>query len=469
MKTKFYAALAAGLVTIMTPQNSLAGHPELEKLGQIKFSVPPVSRYALDNGLIVYILKDNTLPVIHVSALVRSGSAYDPAGKTGLAQMTANLMKDGGTKKYTAEDLDKTLEYLGASLDISAYTEETSVDMTSLKKDFDKVLDIYADVFRNPVFEDSKIEINRDEELEVIRRRNDSPSKASVREARRMFFGVDHPYGRRSELETIKSVTKADLAAFHSEHFLPNNTILAISGDFASEAEMLAKIKEKFGGWARADVPSLTVPPPAFSGGRKVYFIDKDTAQAFLVVVQKGLERTNPDNYQLSVLSDILGGGFQSRLFNEVRTKRGLAYDVSAGVAGLRKNGFAITTCGTKPQTYSQAMSEILNQLSLVGKEAVSKEELERSKGSIINPFVFKFSTPQRLALQRAAEEYYGQKKGYLDSYVEDISKVDTASTLAIGKKVFDPDNALIFVIGNSKKFDKPLSEFGPVTELKED
>lgn len=469
MKIGFYAAILAGLVTTMTPQTSLAGHPELAKLGQIKFSVPQVSRYALDNGLVIYILKDNTLPVIHVSAMIHTGSSRDTKAKAGLAQMTTSLIKDGGTRKYKAEDLDKTLEYLGAALETSAYTEEASAEMTALKKDFDKVLDIYADVLRNPVFEDSKIEINRAEEMEMVRRRNDSPSKAAMREARRMFYGTDHPYGWRPELETIKSITKEDLTSFHSTHFRPNNMILAVSGDFSSEEEMLGKIKEKFGDWSRGDIPSFNSPTPAFTGGRKVYFIDKDVSQAFLVVMQKGLNRANPEYYQLSVLTDILGGGFQSRLFGEVRTKRGLAYDVSAGAAGLRDSGFVVSTCGTKPQTYSQAMSEIIHQLGLIGKEPVTTEELERSKGSIINPFVFKFSTPQRLAVQRAAEEFYGYKRGYLDSYVEDISKVDLAAVQAAGKKILDPENALIFVIGNSKKFDKPLSEFGPVTELKED
>lgn len=469
MKNHLAKAVLIGLMINIAAPAAFAAHPELAGLGQIKFSAPGVPRYVLDNGLVVYIVKDNTLPVIHMSAFIKAGSAYDPAEKIGLAQMTAALLRDGGTAGYKAEDIDKTLEYLGASLDSGAYTEETQAEMTTLKKDLEKVLDIYADVLRNPAFEEEKIKIARDESLEIIRRRNDNPSKAASREAKRMFYGPAHPYGRRSEESTINAISKADLAAFHAANFKPNNMILAVSGDFASDEAMLALLKAKFGDWKSGEVSRPVIPAPAYAGGRKVYLIDKDVSQTSIVLTQPGLARVNPENYPLSVLTDIIGGGFESRLFSEVRTKRGLAYSVQASNANLSEGGFLYTFCGTKAETYSQALTEMLKQLGLVGSEPVSKEELERSKGSTINPFVFKFSTPHKLATERALEEFYGYKKGYLDSYVEDVSKVDSARTLAVGAKYFNPANAQIFVIGNSKKFDKPLSEFGAVTELKED
>ncbi len=467
---KNYLAKAAVTGLIMTITN-LAGaaHPELAKLGQIKFSVPEVSRRALDNGLVVYILRDNTLPVVHISAFVKTGSAYDPAGKTGLAQMTGALIRDGGSAKYKAEDIDKTLEYLGASLETAAYTEETHADLTVLKKDLEKTLDIYADVLRNPAFEEDKVQILRDETLELIRRRNDKSSSAAVREAKRMFFGVDHPYGRRTETATINAITRADLAAFHAANFKPNNIIMAVSGDFASEDEMFARIKEKFGDWKGGEVARPVIPAPAHTAGRQLYLVDKDVSQTSIDIVQGGVNRVSPESDTLSLLADIMGGGFQSRLFSEVRTKRGLAYTAQSYSASLRETGFLNTYCGTKAETYSQALAEILHQMALVGAEPVSKDELERSKGAIINPFVFKFSTPHKLATERALEEFYGYKKGYLDNYVADISRIGAAQVLEAGKKYFNPANAVIYVIGNAGKFDKPLSEFGPVTELKED
>lgn len=468
MKNYLVKAILTGLIMNIT-NFAGAAHPELAKLGQIKFSVPEVPPRVLANGLTVYILKDNTLPVVHLSAFIKTGSAYDPADKIGLAQMTGALLRDGGSAKYRAEDIDKTLEYLGASLETAAYTEETHADLTVLKKDLEKTLDIYADVLRNPAFEEDKVKILRDETLEMIRRRNDKPSSAVVREAKRMFYGVSHPYGRRTETATIGAISRADLAAFHAANFKPNNIILAVSGAFVSEDEMFARINEKFGDWKGGEVARPVIPAPAHTAGRQLYLTDKDVSQTSIAIIQEGVNRVSPENDALSLLADIMGGGFQSRLFSEVRTKRGLAYTAQTFSAGLRERGFIDTYCGTKAETYSQALAEIVHQMELVGSEAVSQDELERSKGSIINPFVFKFSTPHKLATERALEEFYGYKKGYLNNYVADISKIDAAQVLEVGRKYFNPSNAVIFVIGNYKKFDKPLTDFGPVTEIKED
>lgn len=468
MKKTVLNSIAAIIMTTITAPACFAAHPELANLGEIKFTVPNAARYQLDNGLVVYLVKDNTLPIVHATALFHVGSAYAPKDKLGIAQMAAALIRDGGTAKYKADDIDKTLEYLGADITANAYTEETQVEMSALKKDTDKVLDIFADVLRNPVFEDEKIKIVRDENLEVIRRRNDDPSKAAAREVRRMFFGTEHPYGWRPEAATINAVAKPDLAAFHRDYFKPNNMILAVSGDFASDEEMLAKLKEKFGDWKAGEIARPVIPPPAHASGRQIYLVDKDVAQVTIYVMQKGLERTNPGTYALSVVSEQMGGGFQSRLFSEVRTKRGLAYVAQSYSTGLSKFGMILSVCGTKAESMAQALAEMLRQFAIIGKEPISAREMELTKGSIINPFVFKFSTPHKLAVERAMEEYYGYKKGFLESYVADVSKVDAASALQAGK-MYDPDDAVIYIIGNSKKFDKPLSEFGLVTVLKED
>ncbi|MDA8243292.1 MAG: pitrilysin family protein [Elusimicrobia bacterium] len=467
MKRLIFAAATIGL-TMTIAKNSDAARPELANLGRIQFTAPKANRYVLDNGMVVYMVKDNTLPIVHISAFLKAGSAYDPADKAGLAQMTLTLIKDGGTAKYKAEDLDKTLEYLGATLETVAYTEESHVDMTALKKDTDKVLDIYADVLRNPVFDQGKMSITRDDMMEMVRRRNDNPSQTAAREARRMYFGAEHPYGRRQELTSLGAIAREDLIAFHAARFKPNNVILAVSGDFASEDEMMAKLKSAFGGWKRGTVPPQTIPPPAFSGGRKVYLVNRPVSQTSIAIVQRGLPRVDPENFPLTLMADIIGGGFQSRLFTEVRTKRGLAYVADSVSLNLSKEGFLYSFCGTKAETYSQALAEILKQFGLAGKDPVSAEELERSKSSAINPFVFKFSTPQKLAIERASEEFYGFPKTYLDNYVDSISGVSAAAVQKSGG-LYDPNNAVIYVIGDSKKFDRPLSEFGQVTELKED
>lgn len=443
--------------------------PGMPAAPDLEFRPPKGERFVLDNGLVVFLMKDNTLPVVHISAMVGAGNAHDPAAKIGLVELSSQMLKDGGTKSYTADEIDKQLEYLGASIESAAYSEESRLEMTALKKDVVKVLDIYAEVLRAPVFNEEKLKILKDEELEMLRRRNDKPNDVLFREAKRMFYGANHPYGWRKEAATVASITRADMQAFHAAYYKPNNVILSVSGDFASDEEMLKTLKEKFSSWEKGPVARAEIPDFEPKKGRQIYFINKEAAQTFIVIFQKGLGYNSPGEYPLTVLTEILGGGMQSRLMTEVRSKKGLAYTVQASSPRRTKKGFTYTYCGTKPETYSQALAEILKQLERVGSEPVPQDELKRGKDAIINPFVFKFPTPAKLIAERASEEYYNLRDGYLDNYVSRIRKVSQEDLLAAAKDIFDTQNALIFVIGNSKKFDKPLSEFGPVTELKED
>ena len=454
---------------LITASTLWAMPPGMPAAPDLEFRPPKGERFVLDNGLVVFLMKDNTLPVVHLSAMVGVGNAHDPAAKIGLVELASQMLKDGGTKSYTADEIDKQLEYLGASIESAAYSEESRLDMTTLKKDLGQVLDIYAEVLRAPVFSEEKLKILKDEELEMLRRRNDKPNDVLFREAKRMFYGANHPYGWRKEAATVAAITRADMQAFHAAYYKPNNIILSVSGDFASDEAMLKTLKEKFSSWEKGTVARAEIPDFEPKKGRQIYFIDKESAQTFIVIFQKGLGYNSPGEYPLTVLTEILGGGMQSRLMTEVRSKKGLAYTVNSSSPRRTKKGFTYTYCGTKPETYSQALAEILKQLERAGSEPVPQDELKRGKDAIINPFVFKFPTPFKLISERASEEYYNLRDGYLDNYVSRIRKVSQDDLLATAKDIFDTKNALIFVIGNSKKFDKPLSEFGPVTELKED
>ena len=188
------------------------------------------------------------------------------------------------------------------------------------------------------------------------------------------------------------------------------------------------------------------------------------------MLIQKGLKRHDPIEFPLSVGNHILGGGsFSSRLTTEIRTKKGLAYSVYSYFAKRPDYGYVFSYCGTKPETYSQALEEMLKQFQLMKEKPVSAQELNIAKSAIINSFVFRFPTPFSLMEERASYELYDYSKDYLDNYTKEMAKITQASVLEASKKILDPDNAMLFVIGNSKKFDKPLSTFGKVTILKED
>ncbi len=450
---------------------SFALPPGLPEIRGLDFKPPKGDRAVLDNGLVVYLMKDNTLPVLHMTAYIRTGKINDSLGKRGLGELTASLLKDGGTLKYTPGEIDRTLEFLGASVESSMGIEEARADLTALSKDLDAALDIYADMLMNPAFAPGKVKLKRAELLEMLRRRNDDSGRAVVREALRAFYGPSHPYGWRSEEDTIIAVTIEDIKAYHANYYRPNNMILAAAGDFTSNGEMLAGLNARFGSWRRGKVEFPVIPPVQIEAKRRVYHVEKDIAQAYIVMLQRGIKRHDPAEYPLTVANEIIGGGsgLSSRLAAEIRSRRGLAYTVYSYSVKKPDYGYTLTYCGTKPETCSQALTEILRQFKEIGREAAPAEEVKNAKDAIVNSFVFKFPTPFELITERASYEYYGYSPEYLDTYVQKLSAAGPAEVLETAKKLYRPDEAMILVIGNSRKFDKPLSEFGPVTELRED
>lgn len=441
----------------------LGGLPEAD------FRPPRGGRAVLSNGLTVHLLKDATLPVVHLAAFVRTGKICDPADRIGLGEMTAALLKDGGTQNHKADEMDRTLEYLAASLESYLGIEEGRAGLTALKKDLPAVLDIFADMLMRPAFAPEKTELKRAELLELVRRRNDDPARQAVREALRAFYGPAHPYGWRTEEASIAAVTTDDMKAWHANYYRPDNVILAVSGDFGSDEGMLRALEERFCGWKPGDSAFPEIPPVDLPAGRRVFHIQKDVPQASIVVLLKALKRHDPREFRLAVANEMLGGGLSSRLTAEIRSRLGLAYNVYSYFVKKPDYGYTLAYCGTSPGSVGRALSEMLRQFSLMGEKAPPAEETSRAKNALINSFVFRFPTPFDLLTERANYEYYGYAPSYLDDYVSKIAGVAPKDVLAAGRELLRPDAAAVLVVGDARKLDVPLSEFGPVTELSDD
>ena len=210
------------------------------------------------------------------------------------------------------------------------------------------------------------------------------------------------------------------------------------------------------------------VEKPESMGKRKIFHIQKPSSQAYIAMVQTAPKRLSEDEYALSVLNEMLGGGLSSRLAAEVRSRRGLAYTVYSYASKRALEGFEMAYCGTKPSTVAEAIEVMLAEFKKIQEEPASKEEVERAKSSIINSFVFRFPTPFSLITNRMGFDYYNYPADYLENYVQNIEKIDSAAVQEAAKRILRPDDMIIFVIGDSAKFDKPLSTFGDVVELTE-
>lgn len=457
--------ILTGVLIMTFNLNAAINLPEYKN---VKFTPPQAEKIVLDNGFSVYIKEDHTLPTVRATLYIKTGKVYDPTDKRGLGELFFATLKEGGSKKYSPEEIDKTLEYLGANITSNINNEDGSVSMFSLKKDFSRVFDIFSDIILEPAFDTKKFELKKQEMIELIKRRNDRPSEEAFREALRKFYGKNHPYGWRKEIETVNKIERDDLIKYHENYFKPNNMVMAIAGDFKKQ-EVINKIKEVFGKLKKQEVNFPQIPDVKTPEKRKIYIINKPVRQTFIVMLMKGIKRHNPEEFPLSVLSEYMGGGIQSKLGQEIRSKRGLAYSVYSYFAKRYKEGFIAVYLGTKPSSVYQAINQVITELENVKKGNMDKSDFEMAKSQLINSFVFRFSNIFDIVNERASYNIYGYPENYLDTYTDNIDKVKLDDVINTAKKYYNTDRILIFVVGDSSKFDRDLKDLGEVEILQED
>ncbi len=230
------------------------GDPRTMTFKPVEFTPPEPHRVVLENGMVVYLLEDHELPLVTVTASMRTGGWLDPADKIGLATMTGSVMRTGGGGGLSAEQVDNELEQFAADVSIAIGRQSGSASLDVLNKDLKRGLQIFAGLIRRPAFDPSRVELAKLQALEGIRRRQDNPGSVVSREFVKVLYGAEHPTARESSLDSVARITRDDLVTFHHDTVHPNGIILGVTGDF-NEPEMLAALHEVFGDWKKGPVP----------------------------------------------------------------------------------------------------------------------------------------------------------------------------------------------------------------------
>lgn len=450
--------------TEQTPQSGV--DPRKLEFPPLEFKVPKAERTVLPNGMVVYTREDHLLPVINITSAINVGEIYVPAEKAGLASLTGDIMRTGGTEKMTGDEVDEALEYVAASVGMDVDRERGTASLFCLRKDLDSTLRVFADILMHPRFAQDKIDKRKNELMESFRRENDVPDEIAGREFRKLVY-KEHPYARRvtGYPETVESITRDELLAFHKQSFHPNNVILGISGDFNKD-EMLGKINEVFAEWKKQkiDFPSVPELPDKFD--RSLNFIKKDIAQSSVLLGHFGLERLNPDYYSVYVLNFMLGDEFTSRLVETVRTKAGLAYAVGSVFQTPRYKGMFICYFQTvSPKTY-QAVDLILSELNRIRTERIPPEEFKAAKDAIANRFVFQFETSRSIIERYVTMEFEGLPSDYLETYLDKIATITPEDVLRVANKYIHPDKITLLVVGDEearKSFPEDWGDFNVI------
>jgi zinc protease len=423
-------------------------------------------RIELPNGMVIFLQEDHELPMIDGTARIRGGSVNEPSAKTGLVDIYGEVWRTGGTKTQTGDQLDDFLEVRAAKVETGGGPDSTTISFSCLKADLDDVFKAFVDVLQNPEFRAEKIEIAQKGEEDGISRRNDEVGDIAHRESVKLAYGPDNPYARVAEYATVATVTRQDLIDWHGKYVHPNNIILGISGDFDSAA-MEKRLRAAFGSWAKG--PAFPKNDIKYSPAKPGYYLipKDDVNQSNIRMVALGVTRDNPDYYALSVFNEAFGGGFSSRLFNDIRTKRGLAYGVGGGVgSNFGHPGLKQVSMGTKSQSTIEAIQAVGEDIDNLSKEPITDDEIQRAKDSILNAFIFRLDSPDKILGERMTYEYYGYPPDWLDKYQAEIKKITAADVNRVATKYLHKDQMAVLVVGNTKEFDKPLTSLGPVTNI---
>jgi zinc protease len=430
------------------------------------FNPQEPKRFELPNGMVIFLQEDHELPFINGFARIRGGSRSEPAAKVGLVAMYADTWRTGGTKTQNGDQLDDFLEARAAKVETGAGSDSTTIGMTSLKQDFDDVFKVILDLLHNPEFREDKLEIAKKGAFDEISRRNDDTGSIVGREAAKLAYGEKSPYARVPEYATISAITRQDLLDWHKAHVYPNNIILGLTGDFDAAA-METRLRQAFASWQKGPaVKKAEVPiEPAKPGN---YLVNKaDVNQSAISMVDLGTDRKNPDYYAIQVFNEAFGGSFSSRLFSNIRSKLGLAYDVSGGVGTSWDHpGVTRIGMGTKSESTVEAIQALDAQIGALKTNPITDTEIKRAKDSILNSFIFAFDSPAKIMRERMAYEFYGYPPDFLERYRAGVEKVTKDDVARVASKYLHREKMAVLVVGNAAEFGKPLTALGSVRQL---
>jgi len=461
-------------VSLLLPLIALAQPTPPPSYKDLKFpplkeiQIPKIDETTLPNGMKVYLLENHELPLVRGTALVRTGNLFDPADKVGLATVTGEVIRSGGTAAKTGDQIDEQLENIAASVESSIDESFGRITFSTLKERTDEVLGVFHDVITSPAFRDNKIELVKSQLRSGILRRNDDAPGISQREFTDLVYGPKTPYGWQMEYATLDNIKRDDIANFYKRYYFPSNIILAVQGDF-STAEMKAKIQSLFGSWNYSQPPVPAFPKVQSDPKPGVYLATKtDVTQTNFTLGQLGGTLKDKDYPALEVMGDILGGGFQSRLFQRIRTQLGYAYGVSAAWgAGFDHPGLFEIAGSTKSASTVDTLREIDKEVQRIRTAEVTAEELESAKQTVINGFVFNFDTPAKTLNRLLTYRYYGYPDDFIFQYQKAVSNVTRADILRVAREYIDPAKFVIVAAGNPKDFGTPLSALGePVSDI---
>lgn len=410
--------------------------------------VPRATEHTLSNGLTVVIVEDSRLPLVSYRLAFRAGDAHDPSELPGLTDLLTGLLTEG-THSLTSRQIADEVGRMGATLSSGANSDYTTVAASSLATFSDKILDLVADVTRNPSFPENEVELIKQNTKESLRQQRAQPSFLATEMVSRVVFG-EHPYSVIAPtLESLDATTRERIVEFHQSKFLPNNAVFVIAGDVRSE-NILKRIESLFGDWQPGQLPTDNFPSPPNRNARSAYLVDRPgSAQSNIVIANSGITRTSPDYFPMLLMHTVLGANASSRLFMNLREEKGYTYGAYSSLDARRTAGTLRVSAEVRTPVTGDSLKEFFYELNRIRNEPVSDREVTDAKSYLTGVFPLRLETQEGLIDQLVQIKMFGLPDDYLETYRQQIQEVTTKQIQDVAVKYVRPEEAAIIIVGD--------------------
>jgi zinc protease len=430
--------------------------------------MPPHEKYVLKNGLTVLLLEKHGVPMINVFALVKTGSAADPAGQSGLASITAGLLRKG-TKARTAQQFAADLDYIGGEFEAEAGADFSSVATEFLTKDLERGLGLFSDALLHPTFPQAEVDKLLAQSVDAVRGAKDDPQQVLGLYYDGYLYGT-HPYGRPAggDEASLQRIKRDAIVKFYEGNYAPGNTLLAIAGEF-NGAEMRKKLEETFGGWAAHAVVPPQIAPIPLEKNKRLLLVNKDDAtQTYFAIGNIGIARNDPDRVAIRVVNTIFGGRFTSELNEALRVESGYTYGASSFFDARKAPGpFGIFSF-TKNETTTPAIDLAIQVLQKLHKQGVTDEQLKSAKSYIKGQFPPNIETSKQLAHIIATYEFYGLSDDEINQLEARVDAVTPEMAKAVIQKHFPTENLVFVLIGKASAIGSAVEKYAEKRDTRE-
>ena len=431
--------------------------------------LPPFTEVMLPNGARLLLMEKHDVPLIAFTARLRGGALGDPAGKEGVASLTASLLQKGAGKR-DASQFAEAIDQVGGNISVRSDRESIIVGGDFMARDQDLMIALVSDLLRRPLFPPEEFEKVRDRSIDLIAAAKDSDLRGLIPVYFNAFLFEGNPYGRPvgGMESTLAKLNLEDVRRYYNSQFGGDRLTLALVGDFDAK-KMATKIRSSFGDWKKA--PSAAPKPVRMKPlvGRRVLLVDKpDATQTYFWIGNVGIARNDPDRVAIDLANTAFGGRFTSLLNSELRIKSGLSYGASSQLGRETEPGAAAIASYTKTESTEKAVDLALEVLTRFRSSPLDKDTVASIKSYVLGQFPPRLETSQQLAGRLAEIAFYGLDRSDVDKYAEQVSGATSESLKRIVDRVYaDPANLSFVFIGNASAIRDAVKKYGKVTEIK--